>query len=195
MAGSIITLGYGNRSLDELIALLRGESVQYLIDVRTSPHSRFKPEFSAAPLDASLKAVGIRYVFMGDSLGGRPPDPTCYQDGHVVYEIVQKQTFFAVGIERLVKAVQQDLKVCLLCSEGRPTDCHRSKLIGVALGAIGIQVVHIGASGEYLTQAEVIASLESAQGDLFGQQLRSRKAYGAKTMTAGSYQHGRTGDA
>ena len=195
MKGSIITVGYGNRSLEDLIALLRGESVQYLIDVRTSPHSRFKPEFSAAPLQASLKAAGIRYVFMGDSLGGRPPDPACYQDGHVVYDVVQKQPFFTAGIERLVKAFGQDLQVCLLCSEGRPTDCHRSKLIGVALEAIGIPVVHLGAGGERLTQAEVIASLESSQGDLFGQQLRSRKAYRTKTMTGGSYQHGRPGDA
>src|SRR4051794_36959250 len=107
MKGSIITVGYGNRSLEELIALLRSESVQYLIDVRTSPHSRFKPEFSAGPLDVSLKAVGIRYVFMGDSLGGRPPDAICYQDGHVVYDIVQKQPFFIAGIERLVKAFGQ----------------------------------------------------------------------------------------
>lgn len=195
MAGSIITVGYGNRSLEELIAVLRNESVQYLVDVRTSPHSRFKPEFSAEPLDASLKAVSIRYVFMGDSLGGRPPDPTCYEDGHVVYDIVRKKPFFASGIERLVSAMRQDLKVCLLCSEGRPTDCHRSKLIGVALDAIGIPVVHLGTAGEHLTQAEVIASLQSLQGDLFGQQLKSRKTYGQKTMTAGSYQHGRTGDA
>ncbi len=195
MTGSIITIGYGNRSLEDLIALLRGESVEYLVDVRTSPHSRFKPEFSAAPLDASLKAVGIRYVFMGDSLGGRPPDAACYEDGHVVYNIVQRQPFFTAGIERLVNAFSQDLQVCLLCSEGRPTDCHRSKLIGVALEAIGIPVVHLGTGGERLTQAEVIASLESLQGDLFGQPLRSRKAYGSKTMSAGSYQHGRTGDA
>ena len=195
MAGSIITVGYGNRSIEELIAVLRNESVQYLVDVRTSPRSRFKPEFSAEPLDASLKTVGIRYVFMGDSLGGRPPDPTCYEDGHVIYDVVRTKPFFAAGIERLMNAIRKDLRVCLLCSEGRPTDCHRSKLIGVALDALGIPVVHLGTEGEHQTQAEVVASLESLLGDLFGQQLRSRKAYGAKTMAAGSYQHGRTGDA
>ena len=105
--------------------------------------------------------------------------------GHVIYEIVQKQPFFTAGIERLVKAFRQDLKVCLLCSEGRPTDCHRSKLIGVALDALEIPVVHLCPDGERFTQSEVIASLESLQGDLFGQRLRSRKAYGTKTMTAG----------
>lgn len=61
---------------------------------------------------------------------------------------------------------------------------YRSKLIGVALDAIGITVVHLGTDGKHLTQAEVIASLESLQGDLFGQQLRSRKAYGANVIPA-----------
>ncbi|MFN0172286.1 MAG: DUF488 family protein [Bryobacteraceae bacterium] len=195
MAGSIITIGYGNRSLQELIDLLRRESIQYLVDVRTSPRSRFKPEFSAEPLDAALRAAGIRYVFMGDTLGGRPPDTECYEGGHVVYSIVREKPFFKAGIERLLTALRQDLKVCLLCSEGRPTDCHRSKLIGAALAAIGVSVDHLGLEGEKISQAEVIASLESPQGDLFGQSLRSRKAYSAKTMTAGSYQHVRTSDA
>ena len=71
--------------------------------------------------------------------------------GHVIYEIVQKQPFFTAGIERLVKAFRQDLKVCLLCSEGRPTDCHRSKLIGVALDALEIPVVHLGPGERLLT--------------------------------------------
>lgn len=195
MLGAIITIGYGNRSLQELIDLLRRESIQYLVDVRTSPRSRFKPEFSAEPLDVALRAAGIRYVFMGDSLGGRPPDMECYEDGHVVYSIVREKPFFKAGIERLLAALKQDLRVCLLCSEGRPADCHRSKLIGTALDAIGVPVSHLGQQGERISQAEVIASLKSAQGDLFGQPLRSRKAYGATTTTAGSYRHVRSGDA
>lgn len=195
MAGSIITIGYGNRTLQELIGLLQRESVQYLVDVRTSPRSRFKPEFSAEPLDAALRTAGIRYVFMGDTLGGRPPDTECYENGHVVYSIVREKAFFQAGIERLLTALNQDLKICLLCSEGRPADCHRSKLIGAALDAIGVPVDHLGPEGERISQTEVIASIASPQGDLFGESLRSRKAYGAKTMTAGSYQHVRSGDA
>ncbi len=195
MAGSIITIGYGNRSLQELIQLLCRESIQYLVDVRTSPRSRFKPDFSAEPLDAALRTAGIRYVFMGDTLGGRPPDAECYQEGHVVYSIVREKPFFKAGIERLLTAVKQDLRVCLLCSEGRPSDCHRSKLIGAALDAIGVPVNHLAQDGNWVSQAEVMASLESQQRDLFGQPLRSRKSYGEKIMTAGAYQHVRSGDA
>jgi uncharacterized protein (DUF488 family) len=178
MATPIMTIGYGNRALDEFIRLLKKESVQFLIDVRSSPYSRFKPEFSGEPLEQALRRAGIRYLFMGDSLGGRPGDESCYEDGHVIYDRVQTREFFQAGIERLRRASDHDFRVCLLCSEVRPGDCHRSKLIGVALARLGVHVVHFGPSDEHLTQAQVISGLESLQGDLFGQQLRSRKTYG-----------------
>ena len=39
-----------------------------------------------------------------------------------------------------------------MCSEGRPEQCHRSKLIGEALAAAGIPVCHIDEDGGLLTQ-------------------------------------------
>jgi len=177
MAGSILTVGYGKRSIESLIGILRNESVQYLVDVRSKPHSKFNPAFSAEPLEGALRQVSIKYVFMGDTLGGRPSDESCYENGHVIYEQVQKRAFFKEGIRRLQKALSQNLKVCLLCSETRPEQCHRSKLIGVALSSLGVEVIHLGANGERLTQVEVLRTLESLQGDLFGTSLRSRRAY------------------
>lgn len=177
MAGAILTIGYGNRSLHDVIASLRNESVQYLVDVRSNPRSKFNPDFSSEHLGCALRQAGIRYVFMGDTLGGRPPDMSCYENGHVIYDRVREKPFFRDGINRLLNALGQELKVCLLCSETRPEQCHRSKLIGVALCAIGVEVLHLAPNGERLTQAEVLQALESLQGDLFGPLLRSRKAY------------------
>ncbi len=177
MSAPILTVGYGNRSLDGLIALMRREGVQFLIDVRSSPLSRFKPEFSGDPLDQAMRLVGIRYVFMGDTLGGRPQDPSCYENGHVIYDLVQQKPFFGAGIDRLLDASAKGFQVCLLCSESRPEECHRSKMIGVALAARGSDVIHLGPQGERLAQADVIARLEKAQAALFDGSFRSRKAY------------------
>jgi len=185
MESTLLTIGYGNRPLDEVVGQLRDESVQFLIDVRSSPQSKFNPDFSSEPLERSLDAAGIKYVFMGDTLGGRPDDLSCYENGHVIYERVQVRPFFQKGIERLLNALAQRFTVCLLCSESNPADCHRSKLIGVALSAAGVDVVHLCKNGERLSQAQVMASLESLQGDLFGAQLRSRKAYNRKFIAAG----------
>jgi len=177
MSVSIFTVGYASRSIEDLIALLRREGISFLIDVRSNPSSRFKPEFSSKPLDEELRAAGIRYVFMGDTLGGRPPDLSCYNNGHVVYSLVQQKDFFRAGIDRLLVASAKGIGVSLLCSESRPEDCHRSKLIGVALAERGANVVHLGPQGERLSQAEVLARLKTAQADLFDSSLQSRKAY------------------
>ena len=177
MSAPILTVGYANRSIDELIELMKRESVQFLIDVRSSPSSKFKPEFSRETLDGMLRRAQIRYVFMGDMLGGRPQDPSCYENGHVIYGIVQQKGFFLNGINRLIDAHTKGFRISLLCSETRPEDCHRSKLIGSSLAQRGVDVIHLGPDGAYLSQADVIARLDTAQVQLFGDALCSRKAY------------------
>lgn len=177
-APTLHSIGYGARTLDELVAALKAHRIEYLLDVRTAPYSKFKPEFSREALDAALKRHGIRYVFVGDTLGGQPRDPDCYTDGKVDYEKVRKQPFFQTGLERLRKAHEQRHRVALMCSEGKPEQCHRSKMIGEALAAAGIPVAHIDEDGQLLTQAQVMHRLTGGQLDFFGgPTLTSRKRY------------------
>lgn len=83
---TLLTLGYGNRQLDDVLALLVAHEVRYLIDVRSVPYSRFNPVFSKDNLATTVEKAGVRYVFMGDALGGRPNDRSCYDEaGHVDY--------------------------------------------------------------------------------------------------------------
>jgi uncharacterized protein (DUF488 family) len=176
---SLHTIGYGTRTLEQLIAALQANRIEYVLDVRTSPYSKFKPEFSREPLEAALKAHSIRYLFMGDTLGGQPRDLDCYTDGKVDYDKVRQQPFFQAGLERLRKAHEQHVRAALMCSEGRPEQCHRSKMIGEALAAAGIPVRHIDEDGRLLTQTKVKDRLTGGQFDLFGgPSLTSRKRYG-----------------
>jgi uncharacterized protein (DUF488 family) len=176
------TIGYGARTLDQLVDVLKTHRIEYVLDVRTSPYSRFKPQFSREALEAAFEARGIRYLFLGDTLGGQPRDPACYTDGKVDYETVRRQGFFQAGMERLRQVHQQRLRAALMCSEGRPEQCHRSKLIGQALAAAGIPVRHIDEDGQLLTQAQVIDRLTGGQLDFFGgPALTSRKRYGPGT--------------
>jgi uncharacterized protein (DUF488 family) len=175
---SLFTIGYGARTLEEFLAALKASHIEYLIDVRTAPYSKFKPEFSKDLLQHHVERAGIHYVFMGDALGGQPKDPACHTDGKVDYDKVRAQPFFQSGIERLRKAFELERRVALMCSEGRPEQCHRSKLIGEALAAAGVPVCHIDEDGGLLTQAQVINRLTKGQMDLFGQaSFTSRKRY------------------
>ncbi len=176
---AIYTIGYGSREIEAFVAALKAHEVSYLIDVRSAPYSKFKPEFSKNALESCLKEHGIRYLHMGDQLGGQPKDPDCYDaNGKVLYERVAEKDFYRAGIARLEKAFRQGARVALMCSEGKPEACHRSKLIGATLDKLGIPVLHIDEADQVQTQADVVFELTDGQLSLFGgQEFTSRKRY------------------
>lgn len=181
MARSIYTVGYGARSIDEFLALLEKWEIAFLLDVRSRPYSRYKPDFSKEALERHLKGKGIRYVFMGDTLGGQPADPDCYTaDGKVDYDVCRQKPFFREGIGRIQQAWRQGHTAALMCSEGKPEQCHRSKLIGPALKEVNVPVIHIDENGQPLSQEEVMLRVIGGQPSLFGpafHQLTSRKRH------------------
>jgi uncharacterized protein (DUF488 family) len=177
----IVTVGYGLRDADDLVALLHRYGVAYVGDVRSVPYSRRRPEFSREALDRLFRAAGLRYVFLGETLGGRPDDPACYDaDGHVDYDLCRTAPSFLAGIERVETAYREDHRLALLCSEARPTDCHRSKLLAEMLVERGVPVMHIDENGNLIEHAEIAARLRGSQLSFVAEALgRSRRAYRA----------------
>lgn len=163
----IYTIGYGNRSVEDFISLLQHYHIQYVVDVRSQPYSRYSPAFSQKMLLQHLQQHNIDYLFMGDTLGGRPADATCYVDGKVDYSRVCRKAFYLQGIQRLRVAWSKQLRVVLLCAEAKPQECHRSKLIGNTLFEQQIEVAHIDEMGECKTQSEVNHVLLGGQPTLF----------------------------
>lgn len=160
----LVTFGYGSRPQGETLTLLADHGIDYVIDVRSVPWSRYRPEFSQDQLAASLRAHGVRYVFMGGELGGRPEDPACYDDdGRVDYRACERQPAFRDGIQRLRSAWEAGHSVALMCSEGRPEDCHRTKLVAAALIDAGVDVRHLDEHGELRSHGEVLDRLRGSQ--------------------------------
>jgi len=173
----IYTIGYGAREIEAFVAVLRANDIAFLIDVRSKPYSRYKPEFSKAALEQHLKTAGIRYVFMGDTLGGQPDDPDCYDDNQKIdYDQVRQKPFYLMGIGRLRQAWQQQRRVAIMCSEGRPEQCHRSHLIAKTLVDQGVGVAHIDENDQLITQEEVVVRLYGGQPSLFGADFTRSKS-------------------
>jgi uncharacterized protein (DUF488 family) len=157
----VYTIGHGTRKIEDLIEALQRFGIRYLVDVRSRPYSRFNPQYNQKALQESLKQHDITYIFMGDTLGGRPTDPGCYDlTGKVDYEKVKTKDFFQQGITRIEAAYQKDVPLALMCSESKPADCHRSRLIGQVLFANGIPLQHINESYELRTQEEVMKEIK-----------------------------------
>lgn len=153
----IYTIGHGARKAEEFLTLLKRYGIRYLVDVRSQPYSRYHPQFSQNNLKAYLEENDIRYVFMGDTLGGRPKDAGCYdEDGKINYEKVKTKDFFKEGIERLKTAYKKNLDVAIMCSERDPAQCHRYHLIAKVLDAETIKVMHIDDKGLLKSQWEVV---------------------------------------
>lgn len=178
----LYSIGYGNRPWQSMLALLEKYSCQFLIDVRSSPFSKFNPSFSRESLSSLCSEAGIRYVFMGDTLGGKPSGGDAFDDdGKVDYIKLAETPGFQMGLARLKTAHKKGLVSFLMCSELRPETCHRCKLIGAELAESGIEVVHIDEGGGELTQAGAIERLTGGQDDMFGaspELTRSRGSYG-----------------
>lgn len=182
MKKPLYTIGHGNRKSEDFLALLKEFGIEYLIDVRSQPYSKFNPQYNQNDLKFFLERNGIKYVFMGDNIGGRPKDTSCYDnEGKVDYEAVKTKDFFINGIERLKTAYNKDINVVIMCSESKPCECHRSKLIGRVLNTDNIILKHIDENGKVKDQATVINELNKGLSaiDLFGNHINvtSRKAY------------------
>jgi uncharacterized protein (DUF488 family) len=179
IVANILTIGYTGRKFEEFLAILQARGVTHLVDVRTAPYSRFSESYNQAELEDSLKQSGIKYVFIGNLLGGRPNDPDCYDDdGRVVYSKVASKEYFQKGIGQLLNGTKAVGRVlCLMCSELRPEQCHRSKLIGQALQEKNVNVLHIDEREFLVDQATVMSRVDSGQMKLFDEYSTSRKTY------------------
>ena len=80
----VFTIGHSNHPPEAFLVLLQEHGVDEVVDVRSSPSSRYTAHFNYDVLDRALEKAGIGYVFMGGELGGRPADRSCYDsDGRV----------------------------------------------------------------------------------------------------------------
>ncbi len=75
---TICSIGYGNRKIEDFIAELNFFDIEYLLDIRFIPFSKWNPQFNHATLELELKNYRIEYIFVGDTLGGLPEDRSCY---------------------------------------------------------------------------------------------------------------------
>jgi uncharacterized protein (DUF488 family) len=166
----VLTIGHSTHSWDRFAALLHRTGATAIADVRSAPYSRHAPQFNRTELSARLTEEGLAYVFLGRELGGRPRDPSLFTSGIADYEKMAATQSFKMGLARVTEGVQR-YRVCLMCSEGDPLDCHRCLLVARWLQDRGMSVGHILADGSIEThrviENRLLAMARMADDDLF----------------------------
>jgi uncharacterized protein (DUF488 family) len=167
----IHSIGHSNHPIQDFLDLLQRHGITAIADVRSTPYSRFNPQFRREKLQASLAQAGIQYVFLGEELGARSQDPACYDaDGRVSYARLARTELFRSGIERLKSGMTQH-RMSLMCAEREPLDCHRTILVARELEREGIPVSHILSDGSLESHEHAMqrlaTSLKLTTTDLF----------------------------
>jgi uncharacterized protein (DUF488 family) len=140
----IYTVGHSNQSAGEFLALLSAHGITTVVDVRSSPSSRFA-RYRKNELRRALSGAGIAYLFLGNSLGGRPANRELYRkDGALDPERVRHTPAYGQGLQRLLeRAGAAGERACVMCAEEDPARCHRTTLIAPDLQSAGAEVVHL----------------------------------------------------
>ncbi len=157
----IFTIGYGNRDIDEFIALLKKYRIDMLVDIRSQPYSGYNKDFTKHRFSGLLQDAEIKYRFMGQALGGRPTHEDCYsyspdrKQRLMDHKKCETKDFYTRGISQLKTWLAQGQRMALMCSELEPERCHRGYVVGNTLEKELVSVLHIDGSGRLKPQTEI----------------------------------------
>ena len=172
----LLTLGHSTHPIERFIALLRNAGATAVADVRSSPYSRYSPQYSKDALRNALSDAGIAYTFLGKEFGARSPDPSCYRNGKVQYSRLAQSASFADGIQRVLEGMKR-FRITFVCAEKDPIECHRALLVARALSERGNSVAHIHSDGMLEShsnlESRLLVAWKLPEGDMF----KSRESF------------------
>ena len=149
----LFSVGHSNQSIEEFYEVLESQRIDCILDVRSVPYSKYTPQFNEEILKSWLKKQGVLYVPFGMHFGARRSD--CLKETifikkgiketklQVNFELGVTTLDFLSGVERLNKALDQNRRVSLMCSEADPLGCHRFSFISRYFYDLGWDIQHI----------------------------------------------------
>jgi uncharacterized protein (DUF488 family) len=153
--GMVFTIGHSTLKLERVFRLLREAKIETLVDVRSSPISSFVPDFDRDVFEVACDVAGVRYIFMGEELGGRPRSSAFYDNaGHALYWKMAGEPGFRSAIKRLAAQASAS-RTAVMCSEENPVFCHRRLLLMRPLAEVDVDLQHIRADGRLQTEADL----------------------------------------
>jgi uncharacterized protein (DUF488 family) len=116
--GMVFTIGYAGITPQKFLEVLKQNNITLLMDVRSTPKSRYFANFNSNVLSKELPKHNIKYENWQE-FGARQFD---YK-----YETIANSKLFKAGIEKVKNSNE---KICLMCAEIDPINCHRMILVG-----------------------------------------------------------------
>lgn len=158
----IFTVGYGREDFAHLRKRLQAHGIVHLVDVRTSPYSRYQAEFRPGVIDRCCEESGLLYSYRGDLLGGKPSQPALQTDGKADWSKIRAWRPFQTAVGEVIRLAESG-PVALLCGCEWAHKCHRGGLLTPAFDEKGINLRHISMDGIARTLEEEVAHQNGGQ--------------------------------
>ena len=145
-ATSLFTIGYELSRPDAVLAALKDAKVRLLVDTRAVAASR-KPGFSKRQFAASLDHAGIGYLHL-QKLGTPSEGRAAARSGDMkslwkIYDRHLKTHDAVEAMDELIGLVGTGQRICLLCFERDPEQCHRSRIAQIVSQRTGARVTDL----------------------------------------------------
>ena len=122
----IFTIGHSVQVFSEFTKKLKDNQIDMLVDVRTSPYSRYCPQFNRNALSRGLQEENIQYLWKGNNLGGKG-----------------KNVDYDEAIDELVEMAKEGKKICVMCTEKDYLKCHRYEMLTPSFQERNVTINHI----------------------------------------------------
>jgi uncharacterized protein (DUF488 family) len=128
---TLFTIGYEQAKPEAVLGELKRAKVKLLVDTRAVAASR-RPGFSKRQLAASLDEHGIAYLHL-QKLGTPAQGRQAARAGDMdtlwrIYDKHIKSPEAQAALAELIALIKDGKRVCLLCYERDPAQCHRSRI-------------------------------------------------------------------
>jgi uncharacterized protein (DUF488 family) len=137
----LYTIGYAGHTIDSFIQALRAQRISVLLDVRLTPISR-KKGFSKHALHNALDGAGITYHHFSALGSPKKLRQDLYADGDYEAFFASFRDYLRCHEKTVFRAAElaEAGKVCLMCVEKHPDECHRSVVADAIVGALGDEI-------------------------------------------------------
>ena len=135
------TIGYAGRDIEQFVALLQGVGVSTLVDIRHTPVSQYKPDFSRENLKSSLSQNGIEYIHKAE--WGVPHEIRSHSVGEDTRDAIW-DWYDSNVVPSISNGAFAEFReyakppLAFMCVETDPTACHRHRLF-LALEETGLR--------------------------------------------------------
>ena len=145
----LFTIGYEQTPAAAVLDELEQAKVGLLVDVRAVAASR-RPGFSKRQLAAGLDERGVSYLHL-QGLGTPKEGRLAARSGNFdklfrVYQTHLKTPQAREELDELTELVRAGKRVCLLCYERDPHQCHRQWIADIIAERTKVPVKHLAAS-------------------------------------------------